>query len=119
VVYTSESLALAALEVLVHADRDVLPADLVQIEIEVPDALRATNIDVDDLPRNWRIHPAPNSLQRIGDEWLVSGTTPVLQVPSAVIPEEHNLLINPEHSDATAVRVMSTAEFDLDPRLGS
>lgn len=119
IVYTSGSLALAALEVLVHVERDTLPADLVQIEIDVPDELKRTRIEVEVLPRNWRSYPAPTSLQRLGDEWLVAGSTPVLQVPSAAIPEEYNLLLNPEHADARKFHVMSTRDFAYDSRLGS
>ena len=54
VVYTSGSLALAALEMLVHADKDTLPADLVQLEIDIPDKLKIERINVGTLPTNWR-----------------------------------------------------------------
>ncbi len=117
VVYTSESLALAALEVLVHVDRNSLPADLVQVEIDVPDDLEILRIDVNALPRNWRDYPAPPDLQRRGDEWLQTGLSPVLEVPSAVIVDESNFLFNPRHADARKLTILSTRRFAYDSRL--
>lgn len=116
-VYSSESLALAALEVLVHVDRATLPTDLVQIEIEVPDDLETFRIPVKGLPRNWQAYPASPELRRRGDEWLLGGSTSVLQVPSSVIPEESNFLLNPQHSDARKLKVVSTRAFAYDSRL--
>lgn len=119
IVYTSGSLSLAALELLVHADRAQLPADLVQIEIEIPDALGIRRVELDSLPRLWREYPAPAALQLLGDEWLSGLTTPALQVPSAVIPAEWNYLLNPEHPGAARATVVGTGEFAYDARLGS
>jgi RES domain-containing protein len=117
VIYTSQSLALAALEVLVHVDRTTMPADLVQIEIDVPDDLDILRIEIKALPKGWKTSPAPPELQRRGDAWLSAGSTPVLQVPSAVIPEELNFLLNPQHADARRLRVVSTRKFEYDARL--
>ncbi len=109
--YASESLALATLEVLVHVDRDMLPPDLVQLEIDVPAKLKISQIDIKVLPKNWRSYPAPPALQLLGDTWLTAGLTPVLQVPSAVIPEESNFILNPEHADARRISIASTRGF--------
>jgi RES domain-containing protein len=117
VVYTSGTLSLAALEILVHTDEDLVPSDLVHIEIEVPDDLETERIDPPTLPRNWRAYPAPSSLQKLGANWIERGHTAVLRVPSAVIPQESNYLLNPEHPDATRFRVVTTQGFVLDPRL--
>jgi len=119
VVYTSQSLALAALEVLVHVDQGFVPSDLIQVEIAVPDDLDVQRIGVRELPKTWRLYPALPALQKRGDEWLAAGSTPILQVPSSVIPEEFNFLLNPRHRDAKELRVVSTARFSFDPRLGS
>lgn len=112
VVYASGSLALAALEILVHVDKDMLPPDLVQLEIDVPDKLKIQRIDLSALPAVWRSYPAPAALQRLGDDWLDAGSTPALQVPSAVIPEEFNLVINPAHTEARRIRVVSKKHFE-------
>ena len=119
IVYTSQSLALAALEVLVHVDRAITPADLVQLEIDVPDDLEVLQIHVKGLPKGWDSYPAPSRTQRVGDEWLSAETTPVLQVPSSLIPEEANYLLNPQHDDAHRFSLASVRPFRYDPRLTS
>jgi len=119
VVYTAGSLALAALEILVHVDKETVPSDLLQLEIDVPDELEVLRIGIEALPKNWRSYPAPTALPRRGDEWLADGVTPVLQVPSAVIPEEFNLLFNPQHADACRLEIVSTRDFTYDSRLTS
>lgn len=117
VVYTSQSLALAALEILVHVDRAIVPGDLVQIEIEWPDDLEIMTTDVADLPKHWQSYPALPELQRHGEDWLSGEVTPVLQVPSSVIPEECNYLLNPQHPDACKAAIVSLRNFTYDPRL--
>ena len=117
VVYTSQSLALSALELLVHVDRDLLPSDLVRVEIEVPDELEVSQVLVEDLPGNWHSYPAPSELQELGDAWLVGNRTPVLRVPSAATREEFNFLLNPRHADAQRIEVVSQARFSFDSRL--
>jgi RES domain-containing protein len=117
VVYTAGSLALAALEVLVHVDHDLAPTDLVMIAIEVPRGIRTETIPQADLPPHWRITPAPDHLQRLGTAWIQRGTSALLQVPSAVIPEESNYLINPAHPACRRLKVGSPRPFTFDPRL--
>jgi RES domain-containing protein len=117
VVYTSSSLALAALEVLVHVDKDLVPAGLAQVAVDIPDDLDVLTVDVESLPRGWQRHPAPSALQKRGDRWLAEAPTPVLQVPSAVIPTESNFLLNPRHPDFPSIAVASTDPFVYDPRL--
>ena len=107
VVYTSSTLALAALEYLVHVDIEDVPDDLVTMAIDVPD----------DLPPDWNQvldHPA---CARIGDQWAAKGTVLLLLVPSAVVPEESNVLINPDHPRAGDVRMVSIRPFAFDSRL--
>lgn len=117
VVYTSGSLSLAALEILVHADNDLIPSDLVRIEIEVPDELRTERVDTDSLPPHWRTYPAPSFLQKLGADWLERRDSAILRVPSAVVPQESNFLLNPDHRDAARFGVVTTGGFVLDPRL--
>ena len=119
VVYTSGSLSLAALELMVHVDREMLPSDLIQLEIDVPDKLKIRRVAVSALPRKWRSYPAPAALRRLGDDWLAAGSTAVLQVPSGVIPEERNLILNPVHADSSRISVVATKSFAYDSRLGS
>ena len=102
VVYTSASLALAALELLVHIDVDLLPNETVKAA---------------SLPRNWRRYPALESLEDIGTTWAAKGSTAILTVPSAIIPEEQNYLLNPAHRDFKQVRLRRSIPFHFDPRM--
>jgi RES domain-containing protein len=117
IVYTSESLSLSALEVLVHTDPDVIPPDLMSVEINIPDDIRISTMQLRTLPTRWRRYPAPRLLQVLGNKWLDARKTAVLQVPSAVIPGERNYLINPSHPDARRIRVVAAARFAFDSRL--
>ena len=119
VTYASESLALAGLEVLVHCDADLLPADLVAIEIFVPASVKAAELSLTDLPRTWRKYPAPASLQRLGNAWLDRANGCILRVPSAIIPTESNFLIAPRQPDITKLRVVRKFGFRFDSRLVS
>ena len=118
VVYTSSSLALAVLESVVNAGRDSLPDDLIRIEIEIPGRLTIERVDFADLPPNWRTYPAPPELAALGELWAREMRTPVLQVPSAVVPEEFNFLLNPAHPSAAEIEVVTARSFAFDPRLG-
>jgi len=102
VVYTSASLALAALELFVHIDVDLLPNETVKAA---------------SLPRNWRRYPALESLKDIGTNWAARGSTAILAVPSAIIPEEQNYLLNPAHRDFKQVRLRRSIPFHFDPRM--
>ena len=119
ITYASESLALASLEVLVHCDVDLLPADLVALDIFVPKSVKLSELSLSDLPRSWRTYPAPASLQRLGNAWLDAVGSCVLRVPSAIIPSESNFLINPRHPDLKKLRVLRKFEFRFDSRLVS
>ncbi len=117
VVYASDSLALAALELLVHADADLLPGNLVSVAAEVPDGLRVESVAASDLPRDWRRHPAPETLAERGTAWARAGRTAVLAVPSALVPRERNFLLNPAHPDFKKIRTQTPEPFALDTRL--
>jgi RES domain-containing protein len=115
-VYTSSRLSLAALELLVHTDVPLVPSDLVACEIEIPDDLAIESVDPAELPNDWRL---PNHLgcRAIGDKWLDEGRTAVLRVPSAVVPEEWNYIINPKRRAAKAIGVVRRRKFSFDSRL--
>lgn len=119
VAYASDSLALAGLEVLVHCDIDLLPTDLVAIEVFVPKSVKIAELALTDLPRTWRKYPAPASLQRLGNAWLDEASGCLLRVPSAIIPTESNFLINPRHPDLGKLRVVRKFAFRFDSRLVS
>ena len=118
-VYTSESLSLAALEMLVHADPALLPSDLVAIPADIPDAIRIERLDEPGLPRDWRGTPAPDALAGLGSAWASDARSAVLSVPSAVVPKERHFLLNPEHPNFPKVRRGEAQAFSLDRRLPS
>ena len=107
VVYASETAALAVLEVRVHLDLDwsLLPADYVLM-----------TIDLDEAPIE-RIDAFPRNTVAFGDAWLASGRSTVLSVPSAIVPESRNLLLNPAHPSAKRLSVAATRPFAFDDRL--
>jgi RES domain-containing protein len=117
VVYASSSLAIAALEYLVHLDPEDAPSDLVALTIEVPDDAPAERVDVWSLPAGWARRPEPQACKDIGDAWLRGGRTLLLLLPSAPVPEELNVLVDPRHPDARRARIVAERSFEFDPRL--
>jgi RES domain-containing protein len=117
IVYTSATLSLAAQELFVHLDPEDLPPDLVAVSAIIPDSVRVEVLDPDRLPRNWRDYPAPESLAAIGSSWVTSAKSAVLAVPSVVIPQERNYLLNPSHSDFPKIRPLAPLPFAFDSRM--
>lgn len=117
VVYLSSSLSLAALEYLVHIDIEDVPSDLVAMKIELPDDVSVSEIDPAALPSDWSRTPDHPACVDAGDAWTAAGEFLLLRVPSAIIPAESNLLLNPGHRGAGTVRVISAGPFAYDPRL--
>jgi RES domain-containing protein len=119
VAYLSGHVSLALLEVLVHAGSINRLAGSVVIGVSFDDD-DVTEIPLVTLPSNWREFEAENTLRLIGDEWYKKLSTPLLRVPSAVLPLEHNYLFNPIHQRAgTILATITPATLlpPLDPRL--
>ena len=116
-VYTSSSVSLAMLEVLVHLPLRLVPPDMCIAEIRVPDELSKIKISISSLPETWKNFPSPDDLKKIGDNWLETMKSSILQVPSAVNPEEYNYLINPHHTDSEKIKVLGIKDFGWDERL--
>lgn len=117
VVYAASSAALAALEALVHMDPVEVPDDLMLLTIQLPDDIALSAIDLVDLPADWAKVPEHPACVAAGTAWAAAGTTVGCRVPSAPVPEERNLLLNPAHSDMSRVRVVRERPFVFDPRL--
>lgn len=115
VVYTAESQSLALLELMVQDDP--LRAHYVLIPAQLPAELLETRIDIDQLPDDWRTIGARDVLQSMGQSWLQEARTAVLSVPSAVVPAERNLLINPRHPDFTRIVLGAPQSLQTDTRL--
>ncbi|QVL48930.1 MAG: RES domain-containing protein [Thiocapsa sp.] len=116
VVYASDSIALAALELLVHLHRSEVLNEYRLARLDLPDD-EVLLLDDAGLPANWREDPAPVSTAAIGAAWLTGGQSLALSVPSVLIPQQRNLLLNPAHGRAGGVFATATLEpFDFDPR---
>jgi RES domain-containing protein len=115
VVYTSESISLATLELLAKAGRRqrlsgrvVLPAAF--------DEKRVIAYEEEDLPEDWNERPPGPASRKIGDEWIESETSVVLKVPSVVVPAEYNYLINPGHPEFEEIEIGEPRPLNPDPR---
>ena len=119
VVYVSETLSLAALEMFIHFTRkDIkLSKSLLAVPVEIPDGLKVIELSIKSLSSDWRVPPPSNSTKEIGTGWAQKGSSPVLRVPSAVIPDEYNLLLNPKHSDFVKIKIGKPQPFRLDERM--
>ena len=109
--YTSATLSLAALERFVNTDPDLDPVDLVAIPAEFESGLAIDSVNSADLPSDWRTYPPPTQLQAVGERWLRESRTAVLSVPSAVIPHERHLILNPAHPDFASVTPLIKALY--------
>jgi len=115
VIYASSSQSLAALETLVHLNpRIILAYKIVEIAF-AKDLVQ--NLSRHTLPTDWRSEPPPLATKRIGDQWVKEATSAVLAVPSTIIPEELNYLLNPGHRDFAKIRFGKPQDFSFDPRL--
>lgn len=117
VIHAAATASLAVLERLVHTSVEHLGEDLVLTSLDVPDTLPVTTVLEPTLPRHWRNTPAPESLQRMGLAWLLGAETAILSVPSAIVPRERNLLINPAHADFRRIKAGKPEPFAFDARL--
>jgi RES domain-containing protein len=116
-VFTSATLSLAALERFVHVDPDLEPTDLLAIPLEIPDRVAIEVVSVEHLPEGWRTFPPPPALAAIGERWFRASSTPVLSLPSVVIPQERNFAVNPAHPDFARILVGRAEPFTFDPRM--
>jgi RES domain-containing protein len=116
VVYTSSSLALAAVETFVHLEPNLRPDDLVALEAEMADDIATERLEVKSLPAGWHSR-SDESLRAFGDRWVRNGRCVALQVPSAAIRGEWNVLLNPGHADFARVKVRGPQPFEFDLRM--
>lgn len=114
VAYAAGSRSLALLEILVHLGAPYLLGRYVLIPIMIP-ARHAEMLT--DVPDDWRSHPAPRSTREVGDAWVREARSPVLRVPSVVVPAEWNVVVNPRHPDFDALEIGAPEQLDVDERL--
>jgi RES domain-containing protein len=117
VVYASESLALSALEMLVHVQKAHMHLAFTSFRIEMPDEVRVEEFPRNRLPTNWRKEPPPKETMGIGTRWAKERSTAVLKVPSVIIPQEQNYVLNPLHPDFRKIGKVEAGPFSFDPRM--
>lgn len=112
VVYTASHLSLACLESLVGLPQIRIPKGFIFLKISLPPDIKKTKFEGDLTQIRKKDY-----CQKIGNTWLAQGETAVLVVPSVIVPQENNVLINPRHPDAQKIEVLEKAPFEFDPRL--
>ena len=116
VVYVSSSRSLAALELLVHLEIAEALEHYVVIEVRIP-TQSITRLDPRRLPPDWRSDPPPAALRALGDAWVRAARSVALEVPSVVVPEEANYLLNPAHPSFRRIAIGKPQPFRYDTRL--
>ena len=116
IAYASDSIALAALEVLAHLQSTAVLQSYSLAGIRFPEEVVEV-LPETSLPHGWRRFPSPPANQAIGDQWVSQGRSLVLRVPSAIIPSAANFLINPLHPAFSRAVIERPERFAFDPRL--
>ena len=115
IVYGSEHKSLAALEQLVHFN-PLTPNQFKSFRFQFSESLME-KLSERHLPKDWREEPSPPSTQQIGNIWVRESRSAVLAVPSIIVPEELNYLLNPAHPDFKKITIEKSENFFFDPRL--
>lgn len=114
--YTSESRSLTLLEYSVNINLDDVPRALIMATIEIPDhAIKI--ISEAELPGNWKTAPAPAETKDFGSNLFLDDQFSVFRVPSTVIPQEFNYLLNPLHPDSKFFKLLEVRDLIYDVRI--
>ncbi|MBR0757872.1 RES family NAD+ phosphorylase [Bradyrhizobium jicamae] len=114
IVYLADHASSALLEMLVHMDRDLIPATYQLLRVVVPSDVTVEIVDA-ELPTDWRSNAVMT--RDIGDKWLDRATCALLRVPSAISGKGDNFLLNPAHQDAARITVAEIIRAPFDSRL--
>ena len=118
VVYAGTSISLCTLETLAHIGDDIACRNRFLVAIDIPHQLweRRTVMMPQDLPVTWVAEPPGMDTVKLGNDWLQSGNDLLLLVPSVIVHEEFNVLINPKHKDADKIQARVVRPYVYDPR---
>lgn len=119
VLYTSTSVALSCLETVVHSKTGSLPMNRYLVRIDVPAAAWSARVEhtAQSLAVGWDALPEGRVSLDLGDAWLAHGASPIMVVPSVIVPEEQNVLINPLHPLCQGITARKLRRWLYDPRL--
>ncbi|MEI6086259.1 MAG: RES family NAD+ phosphorylase [Bacteroidota bacterium] len=115
-IYASATRALAILEYSVNVGIEEMTHLLSITSLEVPEKL-IKELETGELPADWKAIPAPSSTKNIGTEFLRALSSPILKVPSAIIEEEFNYVLNPFHKESSRFKIVSIKEIEYDVRI--
>jgi RES domain-containing protein len=116
VVYCSQNLALAALEILVHTQPLMMREKWRAFRVSWSEEMMISR-ELAKLPKDWNAQPPGVASKALGNEWVRSGHSAVLALPSVIIPLERTFLLNPQHRDFTKIKIKQAGDFILDQRL--
>lgn len=118
-IYTAHTRALACLETLVHLGSGGLPLNRYLVQIDIPDDVWAARqiLSHKTTPVGWDALPAGKVSLDIGSKWLNTAASCILEVPSSIVPEESNLLINPAHPDTARLVATKIRKWCYDARI--
>ena len=115
-IYTAGSRALACLENIVHRSGEMSGKIYKVMLIEIPSNLEIQEIKKNSMHKNWKSCTNYSYCQEKGNKWLKEGSTVILKVPSVIIEEEFNYLINPQHNQFKKIRLADVEDFSFDAR---
>lgn len=116
-VYCSDSQALSALETFVHLQEDVKQIKYVTFELHIPSVLVLPVESIATLPKRWRKQPPGAGTKKIGSQWANSNASVVLSVPSVIVPDSRNYLLNPLHPKFSKITITPPVSFSFDARI--
>jgi RES domain-containing protein len=114
--YASESRALAVLEYTVNVNINKIPRALSITTIDTGKAAIRRILE-SELPGDWKKSPAPGSTQNFGTNMLLKSTRAILKIPSCIVPEEFNFILNPAHPDFKKIKILEIGDFVYDIRI--
>lgn len=117
--YAASTIALATLETLAHLGDNIAARNMFLVRVDIPASVwRAREVvEAGDLHPTWLAEPPGSTTIAHGDAWLRRGERPILLVPSVLVPEEFNILVNPAHPASSRIRATVTRQYIYDPRL--
>ena len=114
IIYTSGTISLASMEIIVHLPAPALLDQYTTVAVQFDEKLIES---LTDLPETWNDRPPSIDTKHIGDRWVAEKRSAVLKVPSVIVPAEHNYLLNPGHPDWKHINIQKPEPFSFDPRL--
>jgi len=117
VVYCAGSIALAILENLAYRSGEGLIKNFKVVTLEIPDKVKLKKLTLEKLPKLWYKVQNYELSQKVGDEWIEKSDCAVLEIPSSIVPNEKNYILNLNHKDFSLIKIKSVADFEFDPRI--